>query len=103
MKQSRLMSAVEAVTNVAVGFGVAVMRQALVFPLFGIHATMGEHVAIGGVFTVVSVIRSYALRRFFEAVRVRGAAETEKTALGAVSFRSGRAGGAQEASSSAIR
>lgn len=103
MKQSRLMSAVEAVTNVAVGFGVAVLTQALVFPLFGIHATMGEHLAIGGVFTVVSVVRSYALRRLFEAVRVRGAAGTEKTALGAVCFRSRRAGGGQEASSSAIR
>jgi hypothetical protein len=96
------MSAVEAVTNVAVGFGVAVLTQAVVFPLFGIHATMGEHLAIGGVFTVVSVVRSYALRRFFEAVRVRGAAETEKTALGAVYFRSRRAG-AQEVSSGLIR
>jgi hypothetical protein len=85
------MSAVESVTNVAVGFGVAVATQALVFPLFGIHATMGEHLAIGALFTVVSVIRSYVLRRFFEAVRVRGAAKTEKTALGAVQFRSVRA------------
>lgn len=72
MKQSRLMSAVEAVTNVAVGFGVAVLTQALVFPLFGIHATMRDHLAIGGLFTVVSVIRSYCLRRVFEAIRVRG-------------------------------
>ena len=103
MKQSRIMSAVEAVTNVAVGFGVAVLTQALVFPLFGIHATMGEHLAIGGVFTVVSVIRSYALRRFFEAVRVRSASKTKETALGAVCFKSKRAGGDQEASSSAIR
>lgn len=66
------MSAVEAVTNVAVGFGVAVLTQALVFPLFGIHATMRDHLAIGGLFTVVSVIRSYCLRRVFEAIRVRG-------------------------------
>lgn len=72
MKQSRLMSVVEAVTNVAIGFGVAVLTQALVFPIFGIHATMGDHLAIGGIFTVVSVVRSYALRRLFEAIRVRG-------------------------------
>lgn len=75
MKQSRLMSAVESIANVAVGFGVAVLTQAMVFPLFGIHATPREHLAIGGVFTVVSVVRSYALRRFFEAVRVRGVAK----------------------------
>ena len=102
MKQSRLMSAVESVTNVAVGFGVAVATQALVFPLFGIRASMGQHLAIGALFTIVSVIRSYALRRFFEAVRVRGAEETEKTALGAVYFKSRRAS-AQEVSSALIR
>jgi hypothetical protein len=96
------MSAVESVTNVAVGFGLAVATQALVFPLFGIHATMQQHLAIGALFTVVSVIRSYVLRRLFEAVRVRGAAETEKTAPGAVYFRSRRSG-AQEASSALIR
>jgi hypothetical protein len=66
------MSAVEAVTNVAVGFAVAVLTQALVFPVFGLQATMGEHLAIGAVFTAVSLVRSYALRRLFEAIRVRG-------------------------------
>ena len=34
-KQSRRMSLVEALVNVAVGFGVAVATQAIVFPLFG--------------------------------------------------------------------
>jgi hypothetical protein len=97
------MSAFEAVTNVAVGFSIAVLTQATVFPLFGIHATMGEHFAIGGVFTVVSVVRSYALRRFFEHMRVRSAATTKETALGAVCFKSKRAGGDQDASSSLIR
>jgi hypothetical protein len=78
------MSAVESVTNVTVGFGVAVATQTLVFPLFGLHATMQQHIAIGLLFTVVSVVRSYALRRVFEAVRVRGAQKAEKTAHGAV-------------------
>lgn len=72
MKQSRLMSAVESGVNVAVGFGIAVATQAVVFPIFGLHASTSEHLAIGAVFTVVSVIRSYCLRRVFEAIRVRG-------------------------------
>lgn len=71
MKQSRFVSAVEAATNVAVGFWVAVATQALVFPLFGIHATARDHLAIGGVFTAVSLVRSYMLRRIFEALRVK--------------------------------
>lgn len=72
MKQSRLMSAVESGVNVAVGFGIAVATQAVVFPIFGLHASTSDHLAIGAAFTVVSVIRSYCLRRVFEAIRVRG-------------------------------
>ena len=35
MTQSRAISLLEAVTNIAVGYGVAVLTQMLVFPLFG--------------------------------------------------------------------
>ncbi len=65
MRQSRLMSLVEAVANVAVGYGVAVATQALVFPLFGLEATLSDNLAIGAVFTAVSLVRSYVLRRMF--------------------------------------
>ena len=65
MKQSRWMSLVEAVTNVLVGYGVAVATQWVVFPLFGLHATLQENLVIGLVFTAVSLVRSYVLRRAF--------------------------------------
>ena len=71
MKQSRLMSLVEALANVLVGYGVAVVTQMLVFPLFGLHATLGQNLQMGLVFVGVSIVRSFALRRLFEAVRVR--------------------------------
>ncbi|MDP3961980.1 MAG: hypothetical protein Q8Q26_18280 [Pseudorhodobacter sp.] len=70
MIQSRFMSLVESITNVVVGFGIAILTQVLVFPIFGFHAAASEHLAIAGVFTVVSLARSFLLRRFFEAVRV---------------------------------
>ena len=69
MKQSRLMSLVEATTNVIVGYGVAVMTQILIFPVFGLQTTLGQNLAMGGIFTIVSLIRSFLLRRLFEAVR----------------------------------
>jgi len=72
MRQSRRMSFVEAIANVAVGYGVAVTTQVLVFPVFGLQASLGDNLLIGAVFTVVSIGRSYLLRRLFEAVRVRG-------------------------------
>ena len=63
------MSLIESLANVAVGYAVAVLTQMLVFPLFGLMTTVPENLAIGAIFTVVSLARSYALRRTFEAMR----------------------------------
>lgn len=70
MKQSRLMSLVEAVANVIVGYGVAVATQLVVFPWFGLPARLDDALGIGVVFTVVSIMRSFLLRRLFEAIQV---------------------------------
>ena len=66
MKQPRLMSLVEAVANVIVGYGVAVVTQILIFPVFGLQTTLAQNLKMGAVFTIVSLGRSYALRRLFE-------------------------------------
>jgi hypothetical protein len=65
------MSLVEATANVLVGYGVAVVTQILIFPIFGLHTTLAQNLKMGAVFTVVSIARSFALRRLFEAIRVR--------------------------------
>jgi len=65
MSQSRLMSGVESVTNVAVGYGVAVGTQIVVFPWFGLEPSLSDTLVIGAIFTLVSIARSYALRRLF--------------------------------------
>ena len=69
MKQSRLMSLVEAIANVAIGYGVAVITQILIFPIFGLHTTLAQNLKMGAIFTVVSIARSFALRRIFERLR----------------------------------
>ena len=71
MKQSRLMSLAESLANVLVGYGVAVLTQLVVFPLFGLVVTVTENLLIGLIFTAVSIVRSYVLRRSFEGLRVR--------------------------------
>ena len=73
MKQSRLMSLVESVANVVVGYGVAVVTQILIFPVFGLHTTLAQDLKMGAIFTIVSIARSFALRRVFEAIRMRSA------------------------------
>ena len=73
MKQSRTMSLVESIANVIVGYGVAVVTQILIFPIFGLHTTLAQNLKMGAVFTVVSIARSFALRRVFETIRMRSA------------------------------
>jgi hypothetical protein len=69
MTQSRRMSLIEAVTNVIVGYGLAVIAQIVVFPWFGLDVSIGDNLAIGAVFVGISLLRSYALRRLFEGWR----------------------------------
>jgi ABC-type phosphate transport system permease subunit len=65
MTQSRGMSLIEAITNVVVGYVLAIITQIIVFPWFGLEAALGEHMAIGMAFVAVSLARSYLLRRLF--------------------------------------
>ena len=46
-----------------------VVTQLLMFPLFGIEASLGQNLAIGAVFAVVSLAWSYLLRRLVESSR----------------------------------
>jgi hypothetical protein len=69
MPQSRVMSLVEAVTNVVVGLMVALATQVAVFPIIGLQASLGQKLKLALVFTGVSIARSYVLRRLFEAAR----------------------------------
>lgn len=71
MKQSRRMSLVESLANVAVGYGVAVLTQIVVFPFFGLYVSLADNLVMGAVFTIVSIARSFTLRRVFEEFRMR--------------------------------
>ncbi len=66
MTQSRKMSLVEAVTNVVVGYALAIGTQIVAFPWFGLHLSLGENLMIGAMFVGISLLRSYALRRLFQ-------------------------------------
>ena len=63
--QSRLGSFIESLANVVLRYGVAVGAQILIFPLFGVVIPLSSNLAIGIIFTLVSLVRSYLLRRLF--------------------------------------
>jgi len=67
--QSRKMSLIESITNVIVGCSISVLAQVLIFPIFGISATIKENLLIGLCFTVISIARSYILRRIFNKIK----------------------------------
>jgi hypothetical protein len=58
--------------NCVIGVGVAIVGQIIVFPLFSIHISLLDTGSIALIFTAVSVLRSYLLRRLFEFLRVSG-------------------------------
>jgi acetyltransferase-like isoleucine patch superfamily enzyme len=69
--QSKRNSAFEAATNVFIGYLVSVLANVLILPLFGYNVTIGDSFAIGLAFTIVSLVRSYVLRRIFNRLDIR--------------------------------
>lgn len=74
MTQTRLGSLIESLMNIVIGYAVALLSQIAIFPLFGIHVPLSSNFAIGAWFTVISLVRSYILRRWFNARLHRAAA-----------------------------
>lgn len=70
--QKKRHSLLESLVNVTVGYAVAIAVQLLVFPLFRIQVTLTTNLLIGGIFTFVSILRSYALRRLFNYCHIKG-------------------------------
>lgn len=67
MNQTRLGSFIEAWINVAIGFAINFVANLLILPLIGFHISVGQNLFIGVLYTVISVARSYVIRRWFNA------------------------------------
>ena len=66
--QTRGMSAAESITNVVVGYMIALGTQLVVFPLLSIDVSLRQNALISLLFTLVSLARSYLLRRAFNRI-----------------------------------
>jgi hypothetical protein len=67
MNQTRLGSFIEAWINVAIGFAINFVANLVILPLIGFHISVGQNLFIGVLYTVISVARSYVIRRWFNA------------------------------------
>lgn len=72
--QTRIGSLFESAVNIVIGYFVALLSQLLVFPMFGIDVPLSTNLWIGAWFTVISLVRSYVIRRWFNA-RIKAAAQ----------------------------
>jgi hypothetical protein len=63
--QTKVNSLIESCTNIAIGYTIAILSQLLIFPFFDIKITLGDNLTIGLYFTVISLVRSYIIRRCF--------------------------------------
>lgn len=65
MKQTKKASLVEVMVSTAIGYIAALATQLLIFPWFDIQIKFSEQLWIGAIFTIVSLIRGYIVRRLF--------------------------------------
>lgn len=65
MNQTRWGSLRESLTNIAIGYAVNYMANLAIFPLFGFHISLKDNLLMGAIYTVISIARSYTIRRWF--------------------------------------
>jgi len=59
------MSLIETIVSVCIGLVVSFISQLWVFNLYDIHMTLNQNLTITLYFTAISIVRGYAIRRFF--------------------------------------
>lgn len=67
MTQTKLGSLIEAVVNVLIGFTINFTANMVIFPLFGWRISVSDNLVLGCIYTLISIVRAYVIRRWFNA------------------------------------
>ena len=67
--QNKKLSAVEAITNTVSGLVISFIIQIIIYPFLDIEVTLDQNLFITFVFFVVSFVRGYVVRRFFNRLK----------------------------------
>lgn len=76
--QSKTQSLIETLVNILIGYITAIAAQVIVFPWFGIETSFDDNIKIGIIFTAVSIVRSYTIRRLFNRIHVWQARQEQR-------------------------
>lgn len=63
--QTRIVSLIEVCIGVALGFTISFIAWPFVAHAFGYPYSVAHNLGITGIFTVLSIVRGYIVRRFF--------------------------------------
>lgn len=63
--QSKRESMIETLMNVGIGWFISFIANMLVLPLFGYDINLTDGVLISIIFTIISIVRGYMVRRWF--------------------------------------
>ena len=67
--QSKKYSIIESITNVFIGLIISFLVQLAIYPILNIEVKLHQNIIITLVFTIVSILRGYVLRRFFNKIK----------------------------------
>ena len=63
--QTKIESLKESFINILIGYITALISQIVIFPLFDMEVSIGANLLIGLYFTLISLVRSYLIRRYY--------------------------------------
>ena len=63
--QSKKQSLIESLTSTTIGIIIGIVLNLTILPIFGYPVSVVDSLWISVIFTVVSIIRSYIIRRWF--------------------------------------
>ena len=63
--QTKRQSAIESLTSTTIGIIIGIVLNLTILPIFGYPVSLSDSLWISVIFTIVSIIRSYIIRRWF--------------------------------------
>lgn len=71
--QTKIKSLTESVINTVVGITMSFIIQIIIYPILNIEVDLNQNVIITITFTIVSIFRSYVIRRLFNRQSIKSA------------------------------
>lgn len=63
--QTKKQSMIESLTSTTIGIIIGIVLNLTILPVFGYPVSLSDSLWISVIFTIVSIIRSYIIRRWF--------------------------------------